>query len=356
MTTKALVVDDDPDILDVVSDILESLGHECDRADSVESARQCLDRDEYTYVLLDLEIPVRAGRSFARVQNGENLLEEMIQRRGSRKTPVIIIMTAHGTDGHELAVDVMKKGAVDYVAKPFKTVGRTLDKSIREALSRVGDSPVHQLATAVLPKIGKAEQTIQPKVFSGGEMVFYADHVELCGVIICGGPRCEPARKALALLRQKSTKGDFVALGSRKLAEMIGRDGGPNSVPGLIQGLRKRMIQELRAIGIQCGLRDVIVRTNHGYQLNDWITVQEGNEGTERAPKIRVMTRRTSSKMSLITLTPMSLMTPILMTPIPMTQMSPMATRRRGVIGLFKNWAKDENCERRILSGNSTVP
>ena len=67
-------------------------------------------------------------------------------------------------------------------------------------------------------------------------------------------------------------------------------------------------------------------------------------------PIIRVMMRRTPGIMSLITMTLMSLMTPITM-----TLMSPMARRRHGVIGFFKNWAKDENCEHPTLSGNSTV-
>ena len=67
MIPKALIVDDDSDILDSVSDILESLGHECDHADSVESARQRLASSNYTYVLLDLEIPVRSGRRLPRI-------------------------------------------------------------------------------------------------------------------------------------------------------------------------------------------------------------------------------------------------------------------------------------------------
>jgi CheY-like chemotaxis protein len=281
MTPKALVIDDDPDILDAVSDILVSLGHDCDHADSVESARKCLDRNEYAYILLDLEIPARAGRNFPRIQNGENLLDEIIQRSGTQRKPTIIVMTAHGTDGPDLAVEVMKKGAVDYVTKPFKTVGRTLDKSIREALAGLGvEAPATREQVAVVTKT-KPKAAPAPSTFSGGEMVFYADHVLLSGVTVCGGPRCEQARKVLDLLRQKLTDGTFRRIGSKKLAKEIGCDGGPNSMPGLIRGLRARITDELRTIKVECGRDDVIARCKkHGYHFTDWISVQDGDEET----------------------------------------------------------------------------
>jgi hypothetical protein len=47
--------------------------------------------------------------------------------------------------------------------------------------------------------------------FSGGQMVFFVDHVELCGVDICGGRRSETKLKALDALRQRQTDGNYVA-------------------------------------------------------------------------------------------------------------------------------------------------
>jgi hypothetical protein len=130
-------------------------------------------------------------------------------------------------------------------------------------------------------KNAEAEQESKLKVFSGGAMVFYANHVELCGTTICGGPRCEQARKTLDLLRQKNIKGDFRAFGSKNLAEMIGREGGSLSVPGLIRDIRMRISEELRSIEIQCGRHDVIVRTKQGYQFKDFITVHDADESTD---------------------------------------------------------------------------
>ena len=74
MTLRALVIDDDPHIVDVISDIVASLGHTCDSAGCQDEARQQLATAQYDYFVLDLEIPVRSERSVARLQNGLNLL------------------------------------------------------------------------------------------------------------------------------------------------------------------------------------------------------------------------------------------------------------------------------------------
>ena len=130
MTHRALVVDDDPDVLEMVGDILKSLGHKHDDATCQEEARKLLASNRYSYYLLDLEIPVEADHGFPRIQNGENLLAEIVQQRGARKEPIIVI-TGHGKKGPELAVRMMKLGAADYITKPFATVGKTLDREER---------------------------------------------------------------------------------------------------------------------------------------------------------------------------------------------------------------------------------
>lgn len=276
MTPKALVIDDDPDILEVVADILESMGHECDLADSVESARQCLECSEYTYVLLDLEIPVRAGRNLPRIQNGENLLEEIIERTGTQRQP-IIVMTAHGTHGHELAVEVMKLGAVDYVAKPFKTAGRTLDKAIREALARQCEAPVslpqphHEAPSTTTPA-----PTSAPMPFNRGTMVFYPDRVELCGAIICDGNRkSERQRNALELFRIK-VGARFARYDCDQLAGKVGILAGSRGASGFVRSLRHRIKKALLdQVNIEAQDDDVICY-DCGYCLSQKLTVQDG--------------------------------------------------------------------------------
>jgi DNA-binding NtrC family response regulator len=117
-----------------VADILDSLGHKYVQARSQEDARRLIAAKRYSYYLLDLELPVRTDRGFPRIQTGENLLGEIVNRQGEEKAP-IIVMTGHGLYRPDLAVRVMKKGAVDYVKKPFPSTGNTLDRAILEVLS-----------------------------------------------------------------------------------------------------------------------------------------------------------------------------------------------------------------------------
>ena len=56
-------------------------------------------------------------RAYAQIQNGEDLLSEILKRRGLFGPPVIVI-TGHGTDDPKLARRVLTEGAVDFV-KPF---------------------------------------------------------------------------------------------------------------------------------------------------------------------------------------------------------------------------------------------
>ncbi|NOX54660.1 MAG: hypothetical protein GXP27_09520, partial [Planctomycetes bacterium] len=89
MSFHALAIDDSPDVLEDVKDRLESLGHTCDGVSCLQCARELLDKNHYTYVLLDLEIPVKYSRP-SRIQNGQNLLQEIRSRRGYEDIPIIV--------------------------------------------------------------------------------------------------------------------------------------------------------------------------------------------------------------------------------------------------------------------------
>ena len=116
MTYHALVVDDNPSIVEDVKDRLESLGHTCDCVHCMDCGRKRLTAGSYSYVLLDLEIPVKYGRK-SRLVNGLNMLQEIRSTRGFELIP-IIIMTSHGHDSPDLAIEVLRgNGATDFVKK-----------------------------------------------------------------------------------------------------------------------------------------------------------------------------------------------------------------------------------------------
>jgi len=113
MTFHALVIDDNQDVLEDIRDRLDSLGHTCDCAKTQTDARELLKCGQFTYALLDLEIPVRYGTP-CRIANGKNLLREIRRTGGFEDIPIIVI-TSHGHDSPKLAIEVMKHGgAVDF--------------------------------------------------------------------------------------------------------------------------------------------------------------------------------------------------------------------------------------------------
>ncbi len=102
---KVLIIDDEPSLRQTVSMILSEEGYQVHTAsDGKEGLEKALSLDPDT-VLTDVRMPGMPGLEFLeryRAEGGEAL---------------VIVMTAYGST--ELAVEAMKKGAYDYIAKPF---------------------------------------------------------------------------------------------------------------------------------------------------------------------------------------------------------------------------------------------
>lgn len=103
---RVLVVDDEENLRLVLRTLLKKHGYEVETADSAEAALQRLDAFDPHFVLADVKMP---GMS------GIDLCQEL-QARSNPAT--VIVMSAYGSVN--LAIEAMKAGAYDYVAKPFK--------------------------------------------------------------------------------------------------------------------------------------------------------------------------------------------------------------------------------------------
>ena len=123
-----LVVDDEKVVRDGCSRILGPEGLQVLTAENGREALEVLDRQPANIILCDLKMPVMGALE---------VLEEVGQRYPD--IPVIII-TGHGTV--ESAVDCMKKGAYDFITKPFRAdhvvlvVRRALEKQALERRTR----------------------------------------------------------------------------------------------------------------------------------------------------------------------------------------------------------------------------
>lgn len=269
--TRALIVEDDPRIMETVVDVVESLGHEHATASCQDDARNLLNGQPYAYALLDLEIPVKQGRSFPRIENGINLLCDLVNRYG-RQTPVII-MTAHGNDGPHQGVDCMKLGAADYIPKPFPITGRTLSKAIMEALEISGQAGNRARSTK--------RPSGSPRPFEGGRLVLFKRRVEICGVDV---PISPAMHRILILLSERRSNGKYAAYAGSDLTEMLGVDCGQNGIASQVLEFRNKVGQRLlEESNITCSRTDVLNSGGPGYRLQEWITVQVGTRAGSSA-------------------------------------------------------------------------
>jgi len=161
---RVLIVDDEKFIRDILADFLGMEGYVVRTAEDGAAALAELQNAHYDMVISDLKMP-RMG--------GIELLEAM-----AREAPnaLAVIMTGFGTV--ETAIDAMKRGAYDYILKPFKVeevihvVQRGLEKqrlaaenirlrealslykvseaitsslSLEEVLATVGDTALHEI-------------------------------------------------------------------------------------------------------------------------------------------------------------------------------------------------------------------
>lgn len=262
MKLRALVVDDSDAILHEVEDILESLGHECDVAGDQDTARKLLTADIYAYVLLDLDIPVKPGK-LSRPQNGVNLLVQIRETPGMETVPVIV-MTGHGNDSPYLAVEVFKKGAVDYVPKPFDR--DKLDRAIQEAMSKS-----HHSASVTSAKA--KTQKLMPFKDGKREMVIGEDSVKVCGIELWRATYQPDMRKILIRLSQKEGGGYVRVSGSKLMKELNRCDSNPVGRP--IKTFCDNASERLAdGRSLECGRYDIIAKGGGGYHFTDWMDVR----------------------------------------------------------------------------------
>ena len=105
MSEKILIVDDEQMILELTSMVLDRTGFEVQTVDNATDSYEIIERDRPALVLLDYMMP--------RV-NGLDALKEI---RARFPDTYVIMFTGKGSE--EVAVELMKAGASDYILKPF---------------------------------------------------------------------------------------------------------------------------------------------------------------------------------------------------------------------------------------------
>jgi len=138
MAMRALIADDQPDVIEALRLLLKPEGYQIETANSPASVLDNLATGEFDVLLMDLNY----ARDTTSGQEGLDLLRSV--RQLDRELPVVV-MTAWGSV--PLAVEAMRDGAQDFVEKPWdnsqllSTVRRQIDRraaaqeELREAVT-----------------------------------------------------------------------------------------------------------------------------------------------------------------------------------------------------------------------------
>ncbi|HTY20226.1 MAG TPA: response regulator [Geobacteraceae bacterium] len=139
---RILIVDDEADIALILKLQLEDSGYRTVRArDGIEALEQ-LARDNFSLMLLDVKMPR---------MNGMEVLDRV---RHEFPDTGVVMMTAHGSE--TIAVEAMKKGAIDYISKPFSTddLVKKIERALQNLRTRQENLRLSQQLLAEQQKMG----------------------------------------------------------------------------------------------------------------------------------------------------------------------------------------------------------
>jgi two-component system nitrogen regulation response regulator NtrX len=179
---RILVIDDEAAIRDSLRMTLEYEGYECILAATGQEGLTLAERESPDLVLLDVKMPGMDG------------LEVLERLRATNETLPVIVVSGHGTIS--TAVDATKKGAFDFIEKPFasdrvlvslrnaldqrmlRDENRSLKRAVEVRHQMIGDSPALKQVMAAVGRAAPTNATvlIQGESGVGKELVARAIH------------------------------------------------------------------------------------------------------------------------------------------------------------------------------------
>jgi DNA-binding NtrC family response regulator len=174
MTERILIVDDERNLRESLSEALSQAGYQVLTASDGKEAYSMIQEQELDLLLCDWRMPEMDGAALLNVLREEGRLVDL---------PALVI-TAHGTSNN--AIDAIQLGAYDFVTKPFDlddvivTIRRALEhsslqKEVKQLRRQVGDtSPrageiigTSPLMLNVFKEIGRVAQTNSTVLITG---------------------------------------------------------------------------------------------------------------------------------------------------------------------------------------------
>ncbi|MGE4606082.1 MAG: sigma-54 dependent transcriptional regulator [Myxococcota bacterium] len=152
MPSQILVVDDEPKIGELLRTVLERADLSVEVLQDPEQALALLKERPFDVVITDFKMP------------GINGLELLRRTKAIRPDCEVVVMTAHATV--EMAREALKRGAVDFITKPFSP-----ERELKPLILSILDAPIADPAETPTPAAGsKQDQSLTPIVGRGAVM------------------------------------------------------------------------------------------------------------------------------------------------------------------------------------------
>jgi len=220
-----LVVDDEPDIRDIVQEILSDEDYQVTVAENARAARAAFANRRPDLVLLDIWMPDT---------DGITLLKEWSLDQ-SLSVPVVM-MSGHGTV--ETAVEAIRLGAYDFIEKPLSTAKLliTIARAIDAARLRIENIELRRHADVVSAPVGRSQTMRDLRALI--ERVAAHDS----WVLITGEPGCGK-EVAARYLHEKSARRhrpfvelNLAAVPSQNMAvQLFGSESAESATPGVLE-------------------------------------------------------------------------------------------------------------------------
>ena len=159
---RVLLVDDEPDILELLGMALNKMGLQVDKAENVQAALKKLQEQRYHLCLTDMHLP-----------DGDGLQVVQYISQHHLDVPCAVI-TAHGN--MENAIAALKIGAFDYLAKPValdqlrvlvkSALNLPHDSMVSDKIL-LGQSPAMQKARDLIARVARSEASVHVSGESG---------------------------------------------------------------------------------------------------------------------------------------------------------------------------------------------
>src|SRR3954468_21188690 len=117
---RVLVVDDDPGVVDYLVEMLSGEGYVTEGVTSPPEALHRLDVDEFDLIITDVVMPEMRG------------IDLMAAIHARKPHQLVLLITAFGSI--DLAVQAVRAGACDFIAKPFQieVLFLAIERALRE--------------------------------------------------------------------------------------------------------------------------------------------------------------------------------------------------------------------------------